>query len=99
MCSVSVKSSSCHLWVETRGFRYFARIPAQRRARCECDGMVVFGALCRRHGWSLDWCKRWGHEMMMGRYAGGGTVTAVTPLVDYLKGSSGDGGNGRAENF
>ena len=36
---------------------------------------------------------------MMGRYAGGGTVTAVTPLVDYLKGSSGDGGNGRTENF
>ena len=22
MCSVSVESSNCHLWVETRGFRY-----------------------------------------------------------------------------
>ena len=61
--------------------------------------MVVFTALCGWHGWSLEWFKRWGHEKIMGRYAEVVTVGSVTPPADYLKGNSGDGGNGRAENF
>ena len=99
MCSVSVTSRNCHLWVETRVGGYFARIPAQRRAGGGRAGMVVFRALCGRHGWALGWFKRWGHEEIMRRYAEVRTVGSVTPQVDCLKGNSGDFCNGRAENF